>query len=147
MSKRIDFIDDALASNTDDCLVWPFAVRKSSGYGAHSGLKNGKKLNYDVHRFVCKEAHGSAPNGLPEAAHTCGNKLCINPRHLYWASHKQNMDDAKKHGTIRGGGRHRQRIFADDVAFIANSDLSLIQLAEKFQTSASYIGRLRRSAA
>lgn len=147
MPKCSDFIDDALASDRDDCLVWPFAVRKSSGYGAYSTRKDGKKRNHDAHRFVCKEAHGSAPEGFPEAAHTCGNKLCVNPRHLYWASHQQNMDDAKKHGTLRGGGRYRQRIFADDIVFIIESDLSAIQLADKYQTSASHIARLRRSAA
>lgn len=147
MHRNQKFVADALSANTDACIVWPFAVRKSSGYGAFSVRKDGKQCHYDVHRFVCIEAHGAAPQNMPEAAHSCGNKLCINPRHLYWASHKQNMEDAKRHGTLRGGGIYRQRIFAEDVEFIATSKLSILKLAEKYRTSPSHIGKVRRSAA
>lgn len=80
-----------------------------------------------------------------EAAHSCGNKTCINPRHLRWADHASNMEDAKAHGTLRGGGRYRQRIFADDIAFIVASPKSLLELASIYDTDVAYIGRLRRA--
>jgi hypothetical protein len=147
MYKTQKFVADALAAETDGCILWPYAVRKSSGYGAFSKTVNGKCKHFDVHRFVCVEAHGNPTSDAPEAAHSCGNKLCLNPRHLYWASHKQNMEDAKRHGTIRGGGRHRQRIFTEDAAFIAKSGMSILELAERYQTSASHIAKVRRSVA
>jgi hypothetical protein len=124
-----------------ECILWPFAVRKSSGYGAHS--TTGPQRNIDAHRYVCTLAHG-APGDGAEAAHRCGNKLCVNPNHLYWADHQTNMQDAKRHGTMRGGGRWRQRLFAPQIADICTSGQSLLALAEKYNSDASYIGRVRR---
>lgn len=145
-SRRADFIDAALQSRTDQCLMWPFAVRKSSGYGAHSTLVGGIKANHDAHRFVCRLAHGEAGREM-EAAHTCGNKLCINPRHLYWATHEQNMADAIAHGTIRGGGRYRQKLFDKEVREIVLSSDSYLTLAAKFGVDVPYIGRIKRTKA
>lgn len=142
-SSIADFIADALSSNTDDCINWPFAVRKSSGYPAYSLCSNGKKTNVDAHRFVCLAAHGDPEEKL-EAAHTCGSRLCINPKHLYWATKKQNAADAIRHGTLRGGGIYRQKIFADDIINICKSTESHLKVSAKFGVDPSYIGRLRR---
>jgi hypothetical protein len=139
MSKREQFFAAARNANSDQCITWPFAVRKSSGYGAH----NASGKNYDAHRYACEMAHGKPPEAA-EAAHKCGNKLCVNPNHLYWADHKTNMDDAKRHGTLRGGGRYRQRFFPEDVEAIVSSNDSLLSLAARYNTDVAYIGRLRR---
>lgn len=139
MSKRERFFVAAREANSDQCILWPFAVRKSSGYGAH----NAGRQNYDAHRYACEMAHGKPPAGA-EAAHKCGNKLCVNPQHLYWADHQTNMDDAKRHGTLRGGGRYRQRFFAEDIAAIVASNDSLLELATKYNSDVAYISRLKR---
>jgi hypothetical protein len=144
-SKRNEFIAAALSSDTDDCIRWPFAVRRSSGYGAHNlptGSKN-KKINVDAHRYVCELAHGKPEAGM-EAAHSCGDPLCVNPRHLRWADHPANMADAKEAGTLIGGGRYRQRFFAPQIEDILSSNESLSELARKYQSDVAYIGRLRR---
>lgn len=143
-SKREQFIADALSSDIGECILWPFAVRKSSGYGAHSFRRAGKKGNLDAHRYVCELAHGQAPTRWYQAAHSCGNKLCINPRHLRWAFPTDNMTDAIEHGTLRGGGRYRQRFFEEHIADICTSGESLSRLAEKYGSDVPYIGRLKR---
>lgn len=143
MPTRSEFIDYAISADTNDCIIWPFAVRQSSGYGAHSVRSKGEKTNYDVHRYVCCQAHGPAPKGL-EAAHKCGQKLCINPRHLYWATPSKNMQDALEHGVLRGGGRYRQRIFDLERAEIAASKESLAVLAARYKIPRTYAGFLRR---
>ena len=141
--SREQFINDALATSSDDCIMWPFAVRQSSGYAAHSTRRSGVKRNWDAHRYVCEQAHGPAPeNG--QAAHRCGKKLCINPRHLYWAFPAENMQDAVEHGVLKGGGRYRQRIFAAQRAEIAASTESLAAIAEKYNIPRTYAGFLRR---
>lgn len=144
VSGRNDFIASALAANVDACILWPFAVRKSSGYAAHNWCRDGRKFNVDAHRYVCGLAHGEPTRGQEEAAHTCGNKLCVNPRHLYWADHLTNMADAKRHGTLKGGGRKRRRIFEADVRDICRSTESYLTLAAQYGTDVSYIGRIRK---
>lgn len=143
-SRRDQLIAKALASKTGECINWPFAVRKSSGYPAHSPIIDGCKKNVDAHRYVCELAHGAALGGR-HAAHKCGNKLCINPRHVVWATPKENMDDAKRHGTLRGGGRYRQRFHQPEIEKICTSRESLIALAKAYDADPAYIGRLRRA--
>ena len=143
-SRCRQFIDDAIASSSDDCLIWPFAVRKSSGYAAYTYRSAGRKVSVDAHRFVCELAHGK-PIDDDQAAHSCGVKLCINPHHLRWATPQENMDDAKAHGTVRGGGRYRQRIFEPQIEDICTSGASLLVLAEKYSSDVSYIGRVKRT--
>lgn len=120
-------------------MIWPFAVRKSNGYAAHSV---GRK-NIDAHRYVCTLANGEPEVGL-QAAHRCGNKLCVNPAHLYWGDALSNMADAKAHGTMLGGGRYRQRLFDKDIQDILASKESLISLGAHYGMDPSYIGKVRR---
>lgn len=92
---------------------------------------------------MCLEAHGPAAPGQ-QAAHRCGNKLCVNPNHLYWADPIENMADAKRHGTLKGGGKYRQRIFPKDIEAICKSSESLVALAGRYGSDPAYIGRLKR---
>ena len=131
MGKRNRFIAGVLGSDTDDCIDWPFAVRESSGYGAHSGKRDGARFSADSHRHVCTLAHGEPAKGM-QAAHSCDNRLCCNPRHLSWKTAKANMEEASERNRMVGGGRYRQRIFAADVARIVQSSLSVPQLAREY---------------
>lgn len=140
---RSEFIAAALFSEMEECILWPFAVRKSSGYGAYSEKSGGETINHDAHRFVCRAAHGD-PEKAQQAAHKCGNKLCINPKHLYWASPLENMQDAISHRTLKGGGRYRQKIFETDAVEIANSNESYSVLASRYGVDTAYIGKVRR---
>lgn len=89
----------------DDCLRWPFSTDKRVGRGT---LGYCGKL-YWAHRFMCEQAHGSAPEDKPQAAHNCGNGHlgCVNPRHLEWKNNQKNSEDRSLHG--RGGGRAGKR--------------------------------------
>lgn len=80
------------------CLFWPFGLNQG-GY-AHVG---GDKIK--VHRMMCERKNGPAPAGKPEACHECGNGHlgCVNPNHLQWKSHGDNMSDMFRHG------RHQKR--------------------------------------
>ena len=110
MGLQKDFVEVALSSDGDGCIVWPF-TKGANGYGKI-------KLSYvskDVHRYVCELAHGLAPD-KNHAAHNCGNRLCINPRHLRWATAHDNMADMARHGTLpRGSKRAHAKLNEADV--------------------------------
>ena len=83
----------------EGCLTWPFGTDRN-GYGRLTASGP-----CSAHRFLCEAAHGPPPSPHHEAAHLCGNGhlACVNPRHLRWATHKENEADRLIHGTrIRG---------------------------------------------
>jgi hypothetical protein len=90
--------DVALAYDGDECLLWPFG-KGGKGYGR---INNGK----GVHRVVCTAAHGEPPSPEHEAAHSCGNPLCVAKAHLRWATVAENSADRLIHGTDNRGQRH-----------------------------------------
>jgi len=36
-----------------------------------------------------------------DLCHYCGNSKCSNPKHLYWGTRSENIDDSKRHGTYK----------------------------------------------
>lgn len=88
----LEFIDNALAQETDECIEWPYAKTRA-GYPIIWEWRFGKTVSDYVHRIVCRLAYGPASSDLHEAAHSCHNPACINKRHLSWQTHQQNTSD------------------------------------------------------
>lgn len=116
----------------DSCLIWPFSL----GSGGYPSLSiEGRKAV--VSRFVCEKINGVAPTQKHEAAHSCGNGHlgCVNPNHLRWATHSENMIDMIEHGrSMRGGKHHFAKLTEEDVRKIRqlSHSLSLRKLAKMF---------------
>ena len=92
-------IEEFKAAQTDECLEWPYS-KHNGGYG-----QTGEGT---VHRIICKEVHGAPPTPGHYAAHRCGNAPCCNPRHIYWATPRENQADRVVHGTSNRGRRNWQ---------------------------------------
>ena len=68
-----------------------------------------------MHVWALIDKTGEQPEGR-HALHTCDNKRCINPDHLYWGTPQQNMDDKVSRGRWKGGGpRH---LTAEQVRYV-----------------------------
>lgn len=94
LSRRLGLIA------SDCCLIWPHHV-SNSGYGKFTYANQ----TFYAHRYVCEFQNGPSPEGL-DAAHSCGNRLCVNPSHLTWKTRVSNINDKKTHGTQTFGELH-----------------------------------------
>lgn len=55
--------------------------------------------NSTVHRGVLAQYLDTNFPSKVDLCHACHNDKCSNPRHLYWGSRKENIQDAKDNGT------------------------------------------------
>jgi hypothetical protein len=78
----------------NNCHEWQGAIA-SDGYGVLYDFRD--KQTRRAHRLAYELFVGEIKNNL-YVCHSCNNKKCINPNHLYLADNKQNQIDAVKDG-------------------------------------------------
>lgn len=133
------FLEGILAAETDDCILWPFG--SSRGYGVTYIAPK----NVFAHRYVCERKHGGAPFTEAQAAHICGQRKCVNWRHLRWATAKENTHDKYIHGTMPMGEHvGLSKLDAEKVAYIRASAEGTVALGRKFGVDRNTIHNVRK---
>lgn len=84
-----------------ECWSW-LGAGKGNGYG--NVTFNGK--NKPAHRHAYELFIGSIPDGM-DVCHSCDNRWCVNPDHLWIGTREDNMRDCLNKGRADGGNRKR----------------------------------------
>lgn len=125
---------------TPTCWNWT-GTRIPRGYGM---LGNAGRAVL-VHR-VSYEVHvGSIPKNL-HVLHTCDNRLCVNPAHLFVGTNKDNMRDMTLKGRSnkpKGEDNGQAKLTEDEVIQIRNLDLSTDATAAIYGVGVLAIQRVR----
>ncbi len=122
---------------SEECVAWPFG-QSSDGYARIR--KDGRMQ--EAHVIACERRHGPRPDGR-QAGHVCNVRNCINPRHLYWATPKENQGDRVAAGTHNRGERSGTSKLTEskvrEIRWLAAEGLSNRELSERFGVATSTI--------
>ena len=108
-----------------DCWEWQLATN-NIGYGfirGLSGMQTTHRLSYELHNNI------KIPRNMC-VCHTCDNKICVNPDHLWLGTRKQNVKDMINKGrhNFFGGKTNKGLKHKRYVCVHCNRDFSLHML-------------------
>lgn len=127
-------------SSDDDCWLWT-GCKSKHGYG---NICVEGRMTLATH--VSLMLDGKPRQNMDCALHRCDTPSCVNPKHLFWGRHDDNMKDMARKGRSankRGTANGRAKLNEKAAMEIKQSTMPLKVLASQYGVSMSTISRAR----
>ena len=146
-SGRFLRIVSEAAHNTNGCIEWPCG-RTRQGYGKYTVGRDGSSAKIILtHRLAWRLFNGPIPRGM-FVLHSCDNPPCVNVRHLWLGTAKDNAHDAHMKGRTASGDRNGMRLVpglsrgeANGNARLTGSDVAAMRHEHATGSTYSALGR------
>lgn len=123
------------------CLEWT-GPKTDSGYGVYCPTEFGPKLR--AHRIAWELVFGKIQDGLI-VCHTCDNRACVNPNHMFLGTNKTNAEDRDTKGRqVKGQLHGMAKLKEEQVKRILSDERKIYEIAQEFGVSRITIGDIKR---
>ena len=133
----------------DDCWEWQASL-DTRGYGNLGIPKNdgtGRYITQRAHRMAWEFTNGKLEGSVQHLCHTCDNRKCVNPAHLFIGNAKVNMADCISKGRLNdrsGENNPRAKVTEDIVRAVRAETLTLSKLMAKYNLPQTTVSDIRR---
>jgi hypothetical protein len=129
------FLVKADRTNPGGCWNWTACKSPDSGYGEFR--LRGK--SWYAHRAAYDLFRGPLVDGM-FVCHSCDNRACVNPAHLFLGTHADNMADM----VAKGRSKRSSVLTEDQVRAIRSSSRTTRDLAREFGVSQTLAWAIKR---
>lgn len=145
--KKVNKSGRVVRPELGHCWEWT-ACLYHDGYGSLGVKRGGRNTTARAHRISWELERGPIPTNL-QVLHTCDNRRCVNPDHLFLGTHEQNMSDKVAKGRQDRGEFHgRCKLTHSQVdeirARYAAGDVLYRELAIEYKISKGQVGMIVR---
>lgn len=136
-------------TKSGSCWVWNTdRAFTGNGYGMFyldGGMRTAHRVSYQLYK-------GTIPEGL-WVLHTCDNRACVNPEHLYLGDREQNVKDMLDRGRLadtsgENNGRSKLTVVdVDEIRYLYGKMFTCQELASLYGVSPQMISRIGRGEA
>lgn len=143
--KRFPSAADRFLSKTDrrgECWIWT-GTKKPSGYGVFN-MSTNRSMTAQRASYIF--AFGAIPPGL-QVCHRCDNPWCVNPKHLFLGTAKENMQDAVRKGRLSKPHERGWKVSAEQrrqIVALVNAGKSSRAIAADFGITHTAVLKIRR---
>lgn len=138
------FWDKVNIQSENGCWIWTKKVDRW-GYGLFVHKENGTRFYLLAHRVVWQLCYGKIPEGLL-VCHHCDNPPCVNPKHLFLGTDKDNAQDCIRKGRknpVKGEKHPKAKLTAKQALEIKTSTENRRIIAEKFGITPSHVNNIQ----
>jgi hypothetical protein len=127
-----------------ECWIWDGNIFPKTGYG-NFGYLSGRSML--AHRYSFMLHYGEIPKGMC-VCHKCDNKLCVNPKHLFLGTQRDNINDkVLKNRQAKGTTHGMAKLSEEDVYEILrlySNKMTKIDISKRFNVSYDLIKKITR---
>lgn len=126
----------------DECWDWK-GSKWDNGYGNFRYRVDGQPVQTTAHRYSFELHNGPIEDRQVLVCHTCDNRSCVNPAHLWLGSHQDNADDMVAKGRSARGERKGSKLNPHMVRGIRVAEGTHASIARRYGVSRRLVGMVK----